>query len=119
MFLDTERWVIKMGWENILKRRRSKLTAEQYRILREIVADTIDVYDEFEQYELNDLFLERYREKINEGRDMGLNRPSGYGNVLTPYKMRAVSSRMIRNIGTHELKARSSDGQIKRYWVRK
>ena len=108
-----------MGWENILKRGPSHNTAEQYRILREIVADTISVYEEFGQYELNDLFLARYRERFNEGRDMGFNKPSGFGNVLTPNKMRAISSRMIRNIGTHQLKERSKDGQRKKYWVRK
>jgi|TARA_R100000084_G_scaffold108353_1_gene70783 hypothetical protein len=99
-----------MSWEDILKG-RSKLTAEQYRIMRQIVADTIDVYDEFEQYELNDLFLERYREEIN---DTPRGRPS-----LTSNKVRAISTRLIKNIGTHELKVRYSDGQAKRYWVRK
>ena len=103
-----------MSWENILKR-RSRLTVEQYRILKEIVADTIDVYDEFEQYELTDLFLERYREKLNEE----IGRPSGDRRHLTPFKIRSVSSRIIKNIGTHELKFRQTDGQRKRYWVRK
>ena len=103
-----------MGWEDILKT-RSKLSAEEYRILREIVADTIDVYDEFEQYELTDLFLERFREKINEDRPEGVEGKRGYGKKLSPHKMRAVSSRMIKNIGTHELKFRMG----KRYWVRK
>ena len=111
--------MIKMCWENILKAGPGHNTAEQYRILRQIVADTIDEYDEFEQYELNDLFLTRYRERINEGRDMGFKHPSGYGARLSPYKIRAISTRMIRNIGTHELKVRWVDGQTKRYWVRK
>ena len=69
-----------MGWEDILKT-RSKLSAEEYRILREIVADTIDVYDEFEQYELTDLFLERFREKINEDRPEGVEGKRGYGKA--------------------------------------
>tara|TARA_R100000406_G_C3109974_1_gene124069 strand:- start:63 stop:383 length:321 start_codon:yes stop_codon:yes gene_type:complete len=106
-----------MGWENILKGGGSKLTAEQYRILREIVADTIAVYNEFEQYELNDLFLERYREKINEDRHVGVKGEKGYRPSLNPNKIRAVSSRMIRNIGTHKLVRRGSEN--KRYWVRK
>ena len=108
-----------MGWENILKGRKGTLTVKQYRILREIVADTIDVYDEFEQYELTDLFLERYREKINEDRHVGVKGEKGYRPSLNPNKVRAVSSRMIRNIGTHKLKARYTDGEMKRYWVRK
>lgn len=108
-----------MGWEDILKSRRSTLSAEQYRIMREIVAETIDVYDEFEHYELNDLFLERYREKINEGKDLGFKHPDSYTVALNPNKVRAISSRMIRNIGTHELKSRFVDGQRKKYWVRK
>jgi hypothetical protein len=104
-----------MGWENILKGRKGTLTVKQYRILREIVADTIDVYDEFEQYELTDLFLERYRERLNEE----IENPKGDRRYLTPFKVRSVSSRMIKNIGTHELKFRQRDGQRKRYWVRK
>ena len=108
-----------MSWENILKGGKSKLSAEEYGILREIVADTIAVYEEFEQYELNDLFLARYREKMNEGKDIGFGRPSRFANRLNANKMRAISTRMIKNIGTHELKARYLDGQTKRYWVRK
>ena len=104
-----------MGWENILKVGKSKLSAEQYRIMREIVADTIDVYDEFEQYELTDLFLERYREKLNEE----IENPKGDRRYLTPIKVRNISTRMIRNIGTHELKRRGTPPNRKNYWVRK
>ena len=104
-----------MSWEDIIKRPRSKLSAKQYRILREIVADTIDVYDEFEQYELTNLFLERYREKLNEENE----NPKGDRRYLTPFKMRNIAGSMIRKIGTHELKSRQSGGQRKRYWVRK
>lgn len=104
-----------MNWEVILKRGRTKLSAERYRIMREIVADTIAEYDEFEQYELTDLFLERYRERLNEE----IKNPTGDRRYLTPVKVRNISTRMIKNIGTHELEQRGSPANRKRYWVRK
>ncbi len=92
-----------MGWENIIKRKKT-LNVAEYRMLREVVANIVEVYDEFERDELNPLIIQTYRERMNK--------PNAFRNAN---KIRDLLTRIMNGIGTHKREQRK--GKI--YWVRK
>ena len=94
-----------MGWEDIIKRKKT-LNVAEYRILKEVITDIVEVYDEFERDELNPLIIQSYREHPE------INNPNAFSNRN---KLRDLLTRIMNNIGTHEKKTRK--GKI--YWVRK
>jgi len=94
-----------MGWEDIIKRKKT-LNVAEYRILKEVITDIVEVYDEFERDELNPLIIQSYREHPE------INNPNAFRNRN---KLRDLLTRIMNNIGTHEKKRRK--GKI--YWVRK
>jgi hypothetical protein len=94
-----------MSWEDIIKR-KVRLSAAEYRILRQVIADIVEVYDEFERDELNPLIIEAYREHPE------INNPRAFRD---PKKVRDLLTRIMNGIGTHKKVQRK--GKI--YWVRK
>ena len=94
-----------MGWEDIVKRRKT-LNAFEYRTLREVITNIVEVYDEFERDELNPLIIQTYREHPE------INNHNAFKNSN---KLRDLLTRIMNLIGTHKKERRK--GKI--YWVRK
>lgn len=99
-----------MSWEDIIKSQK-RLNVAQYRILREVITDIVEVYDEFERDELNSLIIQAYREHPE------INNPNIFkGNKN---KFRYLFSKIMNGIGTHENKRIQINNKTKNMWIRK